>query len=78
MNKYRALLVQHLEQAERAVTEGERHLAEQEERLAELWRDGHDVTQAESLLKVFRETQAQHIAHRDLLLKELAQRELDP
>ena len=58
----RAMHLRHLQEAKRWVAEGERHIAEQEQRIATLRRDGHDVTKAESLLEVFYQTQAQHIA----------------
>jgi hypothetical protein len=46
----RALLLQHLAQAERHVAEGEQHLLRQEELIAELDRDGHDTEEARVIL----------------------------
>lgn len=65
--------MRHLAEAEQAVADGARHLVEQERRVAKLRSDGHDVKRAEELLATFQETQAQHIAHRDLILRELDQ-----
>ena len=70
MNDQR-VLEEHLAQAQRSVAQGERHIEEQEQRVAKLTRDGHDISQAEDLLEVFRETQVQHVAHRDLILREM-------
>jgi hypothetical protein len=69
----RAMHLRHLQEVERWLAEGERHISEQEQRIATLRRDGHDATRAESLLEVFYQTQAQHISHRDMILKELDQ-----
>lgn len=68
---HRALYLKHLEETERHIAQGERHIAEQEQRIAELYRDGHDVADAEALLELLLETQDQHIAHRDRILKAL-------
>lgn len=67
------MLLRHLEQAERHTAQGARHIAEQEQRIAELRRDGHDIADAEDLLRLFREMQDQHVAHRDRILKKLEQ-----
>ena len=56
-------------QAELHVTLGERHVARQREIIAELERNGHDVTQAKELLAVFLETQALYVGDRDRFLK---------
>jgi hypothetical protein len=63
----------HLKQAEQHVAEGERHIAEQEARVAELLKRGHKTATAQQLLHNFYALQAEHIQHRDRLLKELAQ-----
>ena len=57
--------------AEKAVAVGERHILQQEERVAALDRDGHDTKQALATLAIFRRNQTEHIAHRDLLPKML-------
>ena len=60
--------MRHLAQAERHVSLGARLIAEQERRIAML---SLGVMEARRLLEAFLETQAQHIAHRDLILREL-------
>lgn len=44
----------------------------QREIVAELERDGHDVSEARKLLVQFEELQAMHVADRDRLIDELA------
>ena len=63
----------HLLQAERAVLDGERHIARQRAIVDELERDGHDSTPARSLLETFVALQNEHIAHRNRLVEELSQ-----
>jgi hypothetical protein len=63
----------HLALAEKAVIEGERHIQHQEQVVAELDRDGHDTREALALLATFRRIQAEHVAHRDFLLRKLGQ-----
>jgi Fe2+ or Zn2+ uptake regulation protein len=64
-------LLERLEQADRRVTLGERHVERQREIIAELERNGRDSTQARELLAVFLATQATHVSWRDRLLEEL-------
>lgn len=64
----------HFASAEKAVIEGERHIQRQEQVVAELDRDGHDTTEALALLASFWRIQAQHVAHRDFLLRNLGER----
>jgi hypothetical protein len=66
----RAMHLRHLEQAERHVAEGERHLTKQEERVSKMT-GGWDMVLARKLLETFRVSQQQHIAHRDMILREL-------
>ena len=66
----RAILSEHLEQAERHVAEGVRCIGRQRMVIANLERNGHDATLARSLLAQFQYTQVVHIAHRDELKKE--------
>lgn len=68
----RAVLEDHLAQAERHVAEGARHVARQRELVAELKNHGHDWRAAMELLQEFEQMQALHIADRDRLLKELS------
>ena len=68
----RAILEQHLLQAESHVTLGEQHIARQREIVTQLERDGHGSTEARKLLALFVETQAAHIADVDRLQRQLA------
>ncbi|WP_063621696.1 hypothetical protein [Bradyrhizobium sp. Ec3.3] len=63
----------HLADAEERIALGEHHIAKQERIVAELDRDGHDVRNALALLDTFRQSQVQHVAHRDFILTRLAQ-----
>jgi hypothetical protein len=63
--------LRHLEQAEQHVALGKRHIAEQEDRIAELAKRGYDTTTARELLDNFHALQVQHIQHHDRILKEL-------
>lgn len=65
--------LQHLAEAERNIAGGEHRISEQELRIADLDCRGHDTTLARSLLETFRITQAQHLALRDHILRELTQ-----
>ncbi|MDE1936666.1 hypothetical protein [Bradyrhizobium sp.] len=65
--------LQHLALAERTVAQGERHIAREEQMISELDRAGHDTSEAVALLATYRRTQAQHVAHRNLILKMLQQ-----
>jgi hypothetical protein len=67
----RAMIAEHLAQAERHVALGEKDVAEQRERVIILGRDGHDATGAASLLIQFEQLQALHVADRDRLREEL-------
>jgi hypothetical protein len=53
------------------VGEGDRHLEHQRRIIAELERDGHNVSNAKALLKSFEGIQAMRIADRDRLREEL-------
>ena len=67
----RAMQLRHLEEAERHIAEGDRHIAEQEQRVADLARYGQNTTEARKLLDNVYAVQAQHIQHRDRILKVL-------
>ena len=69
----RKMELHHLAIAERAVLKGDRHIAREEQMIAELDRDGHDTKLALATLANYRRMQAEHVAHRDLLLKMLQQ-----
>src|SRR5690242_7816942 len=65
-----ALLVK---QAADRVIQGEQHIAKQRALIATLKSDGHDVAEADRLLRTFEETQVLHVEHRDWLRREEAQ-----
>lgn len=69
----RAMEIRHLEQAERHVAQGNRRIFEQEERVAQLARGGHSVTEARRLLDNFCASQALLVQHRDQIQKNLEQ-----
>jgi hypothetical protein len=68
----RAMIEEHLAQADRHVTEGERHLARQRELLAQMQPDDPTAAEARKLLDTFENLLASHIADRDRLKGELA------
>lgn len=68
----RAMQIRHLEQAERHVALGVKHIADQERIIAKMTRLGYDTTQATQLLTNFHASQALHVAHRDRIVLELA------
>jgi ferritin len=72
----RAMLLRHLEQANRHVAEGERHIVEQEQRIAHFARRGQDTTEGQKLLDNFYAWQILHIQHRDRILDELKQQDV--
>ena len=59
-----------LEMAARHVRQAERIVIEQERRIQQLERDGHDTTYARSRLKTYSESLAIFGQHRDQLLAE--------
>jgi hypothetical protein len=67
----KAMIRDHLALAEQHVVQGERHIAEQRERLDELDRAGADTTTAKEVLRVFEQTQAMHVSDRARLRAEL-------
>ncbi len=69
----RKMELDHLAIAEKAVADGELHIAREERAIADLDRAGHDTTLARDTLATFRRSLAEHVAHRDLLLKMLQQ-----
>jgi hypothetical protein len=68
----RAILLEHLREAEEHVARGAVHVAKQRRIIGELSADGHDTTRARSLLTVMEEVQRAHIKDRDRLLETLA------
>jgi hypothetical protein len=67
----RSMELRHLAEAEEHISKADRHLSEQELRVADLECLGHDTTLACVLLETFRLTLAQHVAHRDHILRDL-------
>ena len=65
------ILVQ-LAAACRLITQGERHIVEQRQLVAEMERDGHDSSILKNALEQFEKLHAQQIAERDRLENELA------
>ena len=68
----RSMEFRHLAEAERHIMLGAQHISKQELCIADLEVHGHDSTLARSLLETFRLTQAEHVAHRDRILRELS------
>lgn len=60
-----------LAQADHHVLEGERRVAEQENRLAELGRDGHDTQLAQQVLASLKHSLELQYAHRALIIEAL-------
>ena len=56
-----------LKMVERHIAEGERHIVRQEELLTSLRIKGLPTAEAEKLLSLFYETQAEHRKHRDAI-----------
>ena len=67
----RAMIEEHLLQAEEAVLLGAKHIERQKEIIAELEQRGQESTAARGLLKTFLALQNEHLAHRDRLRLEL-------
>ena len=58
-----------LAEAERHIALGAQHILDQEMRVADIDLRGYDSTLARSLLETFRLMQAQHVAHRERILR---------
>ena len=69
----RKMELDHLAIAEKAVADGERHIAREEQMISDLDRTGHDTKLALAVLATYRRTLVEHIAHRDLILKMMQQ-----
>jgi hypothetical protein len=69
----RAMQQARLAQAERHIASVRRYIERQEQIIADLERDGCDITIALDLLTTFRHEQDQNVAQRDRILKELEQ-----
>ena len=68
-----SMQLRHLAEAERHIASGLDHISRQELLIADLDHRGQDSTVARSLLRTFGLLQAEHIAHRDRILRELGQ-----
>ena len=68
----RAILLRHLAQTERHISEGAEYLARQQDLIDEMIRHKHDTRGAETVLATMRETQSLHIEHWARILDELA------
>lgn len=62
---------QNLDDAERHVLEGDRHIAKQTALVERHIKRGLSVAEAQSLLAVLCETQITHVNHRDLIQRHL-------
>ena len=67
----RMMHLRHLKQAEQHIAQGERHIAKQEDLVLKLFRRGYNTATARNLLDNFYALQAEHIRHRDRILKQL-------
>jgi hypothetical protein len=68
----RLTLARHLAQAEARIALGQKHIARQNEIIAELERAGHDAVTAKASLVVFEATHELHIADHDQIIVEIA------
>jgi hypothetical protein len=70
----RALLQRHIEEAESRIQRGQRNVDHQCKAISDLELDNQDATIEKALLRMFEKALAVHVADRDQLLKELADR----
>ena len=66
------LIRQHWTEAERHVALSDKHIARQIEIIDQLERKGHSSVLARDVLKTYRMLHASHVAHRDLIWREIA------
>jgi hypothetical protein len=71
-------LLEHLEWAERYVTEGLIHIRRQKMLIAALEDTGKDTTQARRILDVLEKSQLDHVASRDRLAEEMKNTPMPP
>jgi hypothetical protein len=71
----RHLALQHLAQAQRHVTDGERYIHNQRRIIAQVEQRGDDPAESKRLLALFEVVQKMHVADRDRLADECAKRE---
>jgi hypothetical protein len=70
----RALLQRQIDEDESRIQRGQRNVDHQRKTVSDLERDNQDATIATALLGMFEKALAGHVADRDQLLKELAER----
>ncbi|MGY3443678.1 MULTISPECIES: hypothetical protein [unclassified Bradyrhizobium] len=70
-SRYHEMQLRHLGLAESHVVRGERHIAQQEERIRKMASQGLNVTDARKILDSFYASQALFILHRDDIRKAL-------
>ncbi len=63
----RSMLIEHLGQADAHVKLGDQHITDQLARIDRLLTLGLDAWEPRDLLRLFRELQVEHVAHRDRL-----------
>jgi hypothetical protein len=68
------MLEEHLLLAEEHIATGKRNIAKQRSIIHELERDGHDTAMAKMLLAQFEELEALHMADRNRIMAELAEK----
>ena len=68
------LLQRHIEEAQSRIQRGQRNVDHQRKTVSDLERDKQDATIAKALLRMFEKALAGHVADRDQLLKQLADR----
>ena len=69
---------EHLARADRHIAEGARRVAEQIDLIAWMTKKGHDLTEAQKLLRNYEETLAQWRWHRRLIMEEITRLEGSP
>jgi len=67
----RQMIIDHLELAERHVSEGAAHVEQQRQLVERLAHEGHYTDRSEAILAQFEDLLAMHIADRDRLQKTL-------
>jgi hypothetical protein len=68
----KAMEERHRVQVNDHIVLAEKNIAQQEARIRKLAADGHDTTQAEKTLVIFKQLLQEMYIHRDLILAELA------
>jgi hypothetical protein len=66
-------LTEQLERADRQIAEARQRIADQRAQIVNDFREGIDVTRSRQVLRVFEQTLAQMIAHRERVKRDLQQ-----